>query len=539
MKNKILIVGDHSSSYSCLAKSDCNFDIKNLLKVDELKAFLLEYKMDLVLLVIEDNFLNDVGELEKIRRVENLNSIPIIVVDNSPFPIPENITLAFRSGATEYFNNNECNIELLSRVENQINQYKKIVGFQKDNDTLNESLSVMDRLILFMDKADNSFVVFTNTGEIEWVNEGFSRLYGFSLEEFKSKFGRTIYEVSKNSNIKSQIDRCILTKKTVNYVAECQIKSGEFKWIQTTFTPIVSPSGHIERFIAIETDITKLKETEEALNQKNEYMLALTNHLKSANLLLEEQQKEINVQNIAIAEEREKSESLLLNILPYEVARQLKSKGIAKQRNYRLSTILFLDFVGFTKITQELSPKELVFMLDSYFSKFDEIIENHFIEKIKTIGDAYLCAGGLPLSNKSNPFNVIVAALEMQQFINESLELNKTPDGKLWECRIGIDTGSVIAGVVGKKKYIYDIWGDTVNVAARIQQNGEVGRINISGKAYSYIKDYFDCEYRGKVAIKNIDEVDMYFVNRLKPEYSTDKSGVVPNEEFNKMLNSL
>jgi PAS domain S-box-containing protein len=390
-----------------------------------------------------------------------------------------------------------------------------------------------------MDRADNSFVIFDSHGEIEWVNEGFNRLYGYSIDEFKRKYGRTILEASKNSDIQSKFDKCLSTKKSINYVSECQTRNGEFKWIQTTFTPIVSPSGVIERFIAIETDITKLKETEEALNQKNEYMLALTNHLKSANVLLEQQQKEINTQNKEIEIERKKSDDLLLNILPFEVARQLKSKGVAKPKDYKLASVFFLDFVDFTKIAIEIPSKDLVHVLDSYFKQFDDIIEKHFIEKIKTIGDAYMCAGGLPLRNRSNPINVVMAGLEIQHYVNSKLTSNVTPNGLQWKCRIGVHSGPVIAGVVGRKKYLYDVWGDTVNIAARMQQESDIGRVNVSGETYSYIKDYFDCDYRGKIAVKNAGKADMYFVNRLKAEYCDDDLGFEPNEEFQKILNSL
>lgn len=537
MEHKIFLVGDYSGISECIDKvKDCS--IKYLKTISELKMH-VDVEIDLIILVIKDNFIEDISEIEKIKKWEAFDDIPVVLVDNSPFTIPENIMLAFKSGIDDYIIDGKCNVELVARIDNQLRLSKNKRGISSENDTLKETLSLMDRLILFMDKADNSFVIFTVDGEIEWVNEGFTRLYGYSLEEYKLKFGRTIFEASRNSNIKSKVERCVDTKKTINYVAECQTKSGNFKWIQTTFTPIVAPSGNIERFIAIETDITKLKETEEALNQKNEYMLALTNHLKSANLLLEQQQKEINIQNAAIAEEREKSEKLLLNILPYEVARQLKSKGHAKPRNYKFTTILFLDFVNFTGLAQELPPKDLIQALDSYFGNFDTIVEPHFVEKIKTIGDAYLCAGGLPLSNKSNPFDVVVAALEIRNLVNRMKEETQTPKGRVWQCRIGIHTGSVIAGVVGKTKYLYDIWGNAVNIAARMQQQGDEGRINISEETYNQIKDYFDCEYKGRVALKNSTEMNMYYVNRLKAEYSSDDIGIIPNIEFSKMLNSL
>jgi len=522
-----------------LETSSMSITFYQLATVRKLESFLSDNVIDLIIMVIEENFFEDISSIEKLKHNDEYKNLPVIVVDKSPFYIPNNIQLAFESGVTEYFNNKIEKIEFINRVKNQLKIHKRMSEIIEDNKANVETLELMDKLILFMDKADNSFIIFDINGEIEWVNEGFNRLYGYTVDEFKRKFGRTIFDVSKNSEIKKKVDRCIETKRSINYVAECQTRSGEYKWIQTTFTPILSLSGNIERFIAIETDITKLKETEEALNQKNEYMIALTNHLKSANTLLEEQQHEINAQNKAIEEERKKSEELLLNILPFEVARQLKSKGVAKPRNYKNTTVLFLDFVNFTKLTKSLSPLDLVTTLDSYFKRFDDIIESHFIEKIKTIGDAYMCVGGLPLRNRSNPFDMILAGLEMQKIVSEIIEETKTEEGLKWECRIGIHSGSVMAGVVGKKKYIYDIWGHTVNIAARMQEEGESGMVNISGDTYDYVQDYFDCIYRGKIPVKNAEDVDMYFVKRLKPEYSEDEAGLIPNEAFVKILNSL
>lgn len=537
MNNPILIVGDGSNLLELINSSKYTFT--NIDNASTIKEALSKKHYDLIIIISGDNFFNDVNLIEKLKKEDEYRNLPVIVIDHSPFTIPNNIKLAFQSGITDYIGNHMQDFELESRIDNQLRMYKRIAEVVEENLVNRQTLELMDKLVLFMDRADNSFIIFDANGEIEWVNEGFYRLYGYTIDEFKRKFGRTIIEASKNSDIKNKIEKCTKTKKSVNYVAECQTRSGEFKWIQTTFTPIVSPGGNIERYIAIETDITKLKETEEALNQKNEYMMALTNHLKSANMLMEEQQKEINAQNKELELERKKTDDLLLNILPYEVARQLKSKGKAKPMKYKLTTVMFLDFADFTKIAAEIDSNDLVHILDSYFKQFDDLIEKHFIEKIKTIGDAYMCVGGLPLRNRSNPINVVLASLEIQDLVNRMIEQNVTPTGLKWRCRIGVHSGPVIAGVVGRKKYIYDIWGNTVNIAARMQQESEIGRVNVSGKTYEYIKDYFNCEYRGKIAVKNAEKSDMYFVTRLKKEFSADKAGLVPNDEFAKILNAL
>ena len=206
---------------------------------------------------------------------------------------------------------------------------------------------------------------------------------------------------------------------------------------------------------------------------------------------------------------------LLLNILPEEVAQELQANGIATPRYYERASVLFTDFKGFTKLAENLSPWEVVSELNDYFMAFDDIIEKYELEKIKTIGDSYMCAGGIPTENESHLVNIIKAGLEMQEYISarnkERIEANMPK----WDIRIGINTGPLVAGVVGKKKYAYDIWGSTVNVASRMESNGEPGRVNISAATYELIKDKYRCTYRGKIFAKNIGEIDMYFVEEV------------------------
>ncbi len=216
--------------------------------------------------------------------------------------------------------------------------------------------------------------------------------------------------------------------------------------------------------------------------------------------------------NRQLAVEKEKSESLLLNILPKATADELKNQGFATPRHYDLATVMFTDFKGFTQITEQLTPEALIELLDHCFLAMDEIIERHGLEKIKTIGDSYMCAGGIPISNTSNPIDTVKAALEIQAFMAKWTEDQRRNGHPGWELRIGIHSGPLVAGVVGKKKFAYDIWGDTVNTASRMESSGQAGKINISGPTYELVKDHFPCTYRGKVSAKNKGEVDMYFV---------------------------
>lgn len=228
--------------------------------------------------------------------------------------------------------------------------------------------------------------------------------------------------------------------------------------------------------------------------------------IKRYNSILEEKNKIIEA-------EKERSENLLLNILPKAIADELKARGTAAARHYEQVTVLFTDFKNFSKIAEQLTPQQLVTDLDFCFKKFDGIVAKYGLEKIKTIGDSYMCAGGLPGENAAHPYSVVMAALEMQRFLaawkGEKI-MRKEP---FFEARLGIHTGPIVAGVVGEKKYAYDIWGETVNIASRIETGGEPGRVNISDATYKLIRDKFQCDYRGKIPAKNIGEIDMYFVN--------------------------
>jgi class 3 adenylate cyclase/Tfp pilus assembly protein PilF len=212
-------------------------------------------------------------------------------------------------------------------------------------------------------------------------------------------------------------------------------------------------------------------------------------------------------QNVEI--EKDRSDNLLLNILPAEVAEELKEKGTAEAKHFDNVTVLFTDFKSFTKVSEQLSPQELVDELHACFKGFDEIITKYNIEKIKTIGDAYLAVCGLPLADEKHAKNVVHAALEIREFMEKRREKF---GAKTFEIRIGINSGSVVAGIVGVKKFAYDIWGDTVNTAARMEQHSEAGKINISETTYELVKEQFTCEYRGEIDAKNKGKLAMYFV---------------------------
>jgi len=215
--------------------------------------------------------------------------------------------------------------------------------------------------------------------------------------------------------------------------------------------------------------------------------------------------------NALIEEKRRRSEQLLLNILPRAVAAELTVRNKVAARRYERATVMFVDIVGFTHAAEKLQPEELVAELDYCFSRFDTIVGRYRIEKIKTVGDAYICASGLSDRNE-RPTDMIRAALEMQTFLQKLHATRLAEDRPHFEARIGIHFGPVVAGVVGAKKFAYDIWGDTVNTAARMEETCEPGRVNVSGPAYEIVQTEFQWVYRGKVAAKNKAEMEMYYV---------------------------
>jgi class 3 adenylate cyclase len=242
---------------------------------------------------------------------------------------------------------------------------------------------------------------------------------------------------------------------------------------------------------------------------------------------------------IIASNEKLKLNNLLKNILPSQIIHELKRNGNSKPKKYNSVTVVFTDFSGFTNIAESLEAEELVNELDKYFSYFDSVVNKYKLEKIKTIGDAYMACGGIPEPTNTHPIDCILACLEIQAFMNKMKEIKSLLNLPYWDIRIGVNTGSLIAGVIGEMKFTYDVFGDTVNIASRMESSGEIGKINISQNTYDLVKDFFDCEYRGKIPAKNKGTVDMYYVTGIKAQFSLNGERKVPNDEFKRKLESL
>jgi adenylate cyclase len=242
--------------------------------------------------------------------------------------------------------------------------------------------------------------------------------------------------------------------------------------------------------------------------------------------LRDEQKRKHAELEVAIGEaetQRRESESLLRNILPAQIADELRGRGQVEPRYFEDVTILFSDFVGFTHATENLAAEDLVNLLHRYFTAFDKIVGRYGLEKLKTIGDSYMLVGGLPERKPSHPVDAVMAAFEMVKAVEE-LSSEEAP----WKVRIGIHTGPVIAGVVGIKKFAFDIWGESVNFSSRMESSGSPNRINMSARTYSRVKDFFECEARGQVATKEGKPYDMYFAKGILPKLIDDRTQSPP-----------
>ena len=366
--------------------------------------------------------------------------------------------------------------ETILLLQQRINEMEKELQNGQD---LRQKL--LESQSLFREVTDNIQQVF-------WLTDPGKDKMLFLSKAYESIWGRTVqsclddpqsYIESIHPEDRERFFEAVPRQKEGTYDIEYRILNGkgEVRWIHDKAFTIRNQAGEVYRVVGFAMDITEKK------------------------ILLED-----------LKHEKEKSEQLLYNILPEEVARELKAKGDVDAKYFESVTVMFTDFKGFTQLSEQLPPAELVREIHTCYKAFDEIITRNRIEKIKTIGDSYMCAGGLPVANTSHASDVVRGALEIKEFMADYLNERKKKNKPLFEIRIGVNTGPVVAGIVGVKKFAYDIWGDTVNIASRMESSGEAGKVNISNNTYALVRDHFACIHRGKIHDKNKGEIDMYFV---------------------------
>lgn len=265
---------------------------------------------------------------------------------------------------------------------------------------------------------------------------------------------------------------------------------------------IAKPWDNMDLNLTVKEAILAYCQTKEIEIQRDQ-LLVLNNTLE----------KKVKDRTQQLEVEKAKSDELLLNILPEEVITEIKEKGSAQPKHYDLATIAFIDIVGFTIHSRNLPPEMMIHELNVIFQAIDEVVYKYDLEKIKTLGDGYMLAGGIPTANTTNPVDVVKACLEIQERMKKiALKNAVDPMKPNWRVRIGVNSGELVAGVIGTNKFAYDVWGTTVNIASRVESAGMAERLNISQYTYELVKDHFDCEPRGKVQMKNMGEIDMYFV---------------------------
>lgn len=301
--------------------------------------------------------------------------------------------------------------------------------------------------------------------------------------------------------------------------------------------PLITPEGYaIGTICVMDFKPRELAfEKQETLRRLAQQLVSLLEHRRRM-IELDETMRELDKAHTELAREKAQAEELLNRILPVRIADELKANGKVVPRFHSSATILFADIKGFTSFTERAEPALLIGMLDRYFAGFDEAVARHKVEKLKTIGDAYVAVAGVPEMDRLHVLHACLAALEMLETaarIRGERERLRLP---FFELRIGLHTGSLIAGVVGRQRFTYDIWGDAVNIAALMESNGEPGRINVSEHVYHNVKQYFEFVGRGTVEVKNKAPLGMYFLERLKPDYAADTAGLRPSERLFAMV---
>lgn len=267
-------------------------------------------------------------------------------------------------------------------------------------------------------------------------------------------------------------------------------------------------------------------------NESQEQLIKRIARLAKQNQVLEERIKDLLKENEKLLVQGEKQKGMLEKLSPDAVKKVIPSLADQRLLKFKMATILFADIYGFSKLMTDDDSAGLIDELDYILYNFDQIAERYKLKKIKTIGDTYMCAGGIPVKNITNPIDVVMAALEMQHFLSEHGKKRQRENGQLWGLKIGIHTGPVTASVAGKKKVSYDLKGDTVNTTSRVEGVSEKGKILISVMTYELVKEFFQCEYYGKLPVKYKGDLVVYQVIGLRPRFSVNGDGVSPNEAF-------
>ena len=286
-----------------------------------------------------------------------------------------------------------------------------------------------------------------------------------------------------------------------------------------------------------ETSLNKLIESKS--RELYEEKQRLERNYKRSKIKEESLTRLIETKSREIYDEKEKTESLLINVIPASLVEELKIHKKVEAKFFPFVTVLFTDFVGFTSISEKMKAETLVTVLDYCFSHFDEIAEKRGLEKLKTIGDSYMCVGGLPVENNTHAIDAGLASLKMLSFMKKFNEQRRQTGKETWDIRVGINSGPVMAGIIGKKKFAYDIWGDTVNTASRMESSGTSNRVNVSLDTYNSIHEFFEMEHRGNIFVRRKGDMPMFYINKIRSDLSVNGEGIKPNDKFIALYDEL
>ena len=354
----------------------------------------------------------------------------------------------------------------------------------------------------------NAVIIGTdNQGYITDWNNRCEEVTGYSKQEtLSNSFVELLLDRETREEFRFTFKSLLDGHPLNNYELPLNHKNGERRILLINVTARRNVTGLIDGFLLVGQDVTELIAYRNSLEDK----------VSARTALLNETNLEIRKQKEIVEQEREKSDELLLNILPEFVAQELKSKGHVIPRHYDSTTILFADLVGFTTLCKGLTPEQIIYELNYIFVGFDMILEKYGMEKIKTIGDGYMAVGGLPIPNDTHPSDAVKAGLDMVAFVDRVKKENQISSRPPWQAKVGIHTGELTAGVIGRNKFAYDVWGGAVNIASRMESSSDKGKVNISGATYKEVKDEFILFHRGSINAKNMGNLDMYFVEGLK-----------------------
>lgn len=485
----LLLIHSHEATIQTLAKifeaSTCHLEVST--EQDIYPHFLKEKEIDVVLLETQAGHTDSHEFCRQLQRHRSTRDIPVIMVGDRN---PQLIADAFSAGASDYLSVPFIAEEVLARVEHQFNGYRRRQQLSHQNQLLLEEVRERKQIESTLRKTEAKYRrIFENAtegifqssqeGKFISVNPALAQIYGYNspkdLIQSVDNIGTQLYTQPKRRD--ELVVYLQQFEKIVGAESEVWRKDGTKIWISETIRKVYDELGNFLYYEGIVHDITERRRMEMELRQQ-----------------------------------RKQADRLLVNILPYQIATRLKTGTRTIAESFDDVTVLFADLVEFTAASVQMGPKELVDLLNEVFSTFDRLAERHGLEKIKTIGDAYMAAGGLPVPRPDHVDAVAQMALDMQQAIARFTR----PNGKAFQLRIGISTGPVIAGVIGMRKFAYDLWGDTVNIASRMETTGIAGRIQVTPEVYERLYNRYKFEARGPILVKGRGQMESYWLTGRK-----------------------